>query len=100
MCKDWFLTAEMIELIESGTDNIICMQPFAGLPNQVTGKSMIKALKDRHPQANIVAIDFDPGASEVNQLTRIKLLLSVAFKKIEEQETAEAKPTRQERFRA
>ena len=100
MGEGWFLTAEMIELIESGTDNIICMQPFACLPNQVTGKGMIKALKDRHPQANIVAIDFDPGASEVNQLNRIKLMLSVAFKKIEEQETAGAKPTSQERFRA
>ena len=83
MGEGWFLTAEMIELIESGADNVICMQPFACLPNQVTGKGMIKALKEQHPQANIVAIDYDPGASEVNQLNRIKLMLSVAFKKIE-----------------
>lgn len=83
MGEGWFLTAEMIELIESGTDNVICMQPFACLPNQVTGKGMMKALKDRYPQANLVAIDYDPGASEVNQLNRIKLMLSVAFKKIE-----------------
>jgi predicted nucleotide-binding protein (sugar kinase/HSP70/actin superfamily) len=82
MGEGWFLTAEMIELIDSGTDNIICMQPFACLPNQVTGKGMIKALKERYPLSNIVAIDFDPGASEVNQLNRIKLMLSVADKKL------------------
>ncbi|HOV63489.1 MAG TPA: acyl-CoA dehydratase activase-related protein, partial [Spirochaetia bacterium] len=83
MGEGWFLTGEMVELIESGADNVICMQPFACLPNQVTGKGMIKALKDRYPGANIVAIDYDPGASEVNQLNRIKLMLSVAFKKIQ-----------------
>ena len=83
--EGWFLTAEMIELIESGTDNIICMQPFACLPNHVTGKGMIKALKEKYPKTNIVAVDYDPGASEVNQLNRIKLMLSVAFTKIEEQ---------------
>ncbi|OQY31833.1 MAG: 2-hydroxyglutaryl-CoA dehydratase [Spirochaetaceae bacterium 4572_59] len=88
MGEGWFLTAEMIELIDSGTDNIICMQPFACLPNQITGKGMIKALKERYPLSNIVAIDFDPGASEVNQLNRIKLMLSVAFKKIEEESLA------------
>ncbi|PRR81949.1 2-hydroxyacyl-CoA dehydratase [Clostridium vincentii] len=83
--EGWFLTAEMIELIESGTDNIICMQPFACLPNHVTGKGMIKALKEKYPVANIVAVDYDPGASQVNQLNRIKLMLSVAFTKIEKQ---------------
>ena len=82
--EGWFLTAEMIELIESGADNIICMQPFACLPNHVTGKGMIKALKEKYPKANIVAVDYDPGASEVNQLNRIKLMLSVAFKKVNE----------------
>ncbi len=81
--EGWFLTGEMIELIESGTSNIICMQPFACLPNHVTGKGMIKALKEKYPEANIVAVDYDPGASEVNQLNRIKLMLSVAFKKLE-----------------
>ena len=81
--EGWFLTGEMIELIESGTSNIICMQPFACLPNHVTGKGMIKALKEKYPEANIVAVDYDPGASEVNQLNRIKLMLSVAFKKIQ-----------------
>lgn len=87
--EGWFLTAEMIELIESGAENIICMQPFACLPNHVTGKGMIKALKERYPQSNIVAVDYDPGASEVNQLNRIKLMLSVAFKKLEGQEFIE-----------
>ena len=80
--EGWFLTAEMVELIESGTDNIICMQPFACLPNHVTGKGMMKPLKEKYPKANIVAVDYDPGASEVNQLNRIKLMLSVAFKKL------------------
>ncbi|SFC55861.1 2-hydroxyacyl-CoA dehydratase [Clostridium uliginosum] len=83
--EGWFLTAEMIELIQSGAENIICMQPFACLPNHVTGKGMIKALKEKYPQSNIVAIDYDPGASNVNQLNRIKLMLSVAFKKLEEE---------------
>lgn len=82
--EGWFLTAEMIELIESGAENIICMQPFACLPNHVTGKGMIKALKEKYPKANIVAVDYDPGASEVNQLNRIKLMLSVAFKNLDE----------------
>ncbi|OOM79845.1 2-hydroxyacyl-CoA dehydratase [Clostridium sp. BL-8] len=83
--EGWFLTAEMIELIESGASNIVCLQPFACLPNHVTGKGMIKALKERYPKSNIVAIDYDPGASNVNQLNRIKLMLSVAFKNLEEE---------------
>ncbi|QAT39416.1 2-hydroxyacyl-CoA dehydratase [Clostridium sp. JN-9] len=81
--EGWFLTAEMIELIESGTKNILCVQPFACLPNHVTGKGMIKELKRKYPGSNIAAIDYDPGASEVNQLNRIKLMLSVAFKALE-----------------
>lgn len=80
--EGWFLTGEMLELIESGVNNIICMQPFACLPNHVTGKGMIKKLREVHPEANIAAIDYDPGASEVNQLNRIKLMLSVAFKNL------------------
>ncbi|AYD39742.1 2-hydroxyglutaryl-CoA dehydratase [Clostridium fermenticellae] len=84
--EGWFLTAEMVELIKSGTKNIICMQPFACLPNHVTGKGMIKELKRRYPGSNIAAIDYDPGASEVNQLNRIKLMLSVAFKALESEE--------------
>ncbi|MDR2164590.1 MAG: 2-hydroxyacyl-CoA dehydratase [Zoogloeaceae bacterium] len=78
--EGWFLTAEMVELIEVGVHNILCMQPFACMPNHITGKGVIKALKDHFPHANITAIDYDPGASEVNQLNRIKLMLSVAFR--------------------
>lgn len=77
--EGWFLTAEMLELMHSGVDNIVCMQPFACLPNHITGKGMIKSLKQTHPKSNIVAIDYDPGASEVNQLNRIKLMLHTAF---------------------
>lgn len=77
--EGWFLTGEMIDLIESGVKNIVCMQPFACLPNHVTGKGMIRGLKKAYPESNIVAIDYDPGASEVNQLNRIKLMLSTAF---------------------
>ncbi len=83
--EGWFLTGEMVELIENGVKNIVCMQPFACLPNHVTGKGMIKELKRVYPGTNIAAIDYDPGASEVNQLNRIKLMLSVAFKTLQEQ---------------
>lgn len=76
--EGWFLTAEMVELIKSGVPSIACVQPFACLPNHVTGKGMIKELRNRFPGANISAIDYDPGASEVNQLNRLKLLLSNA----------------------
>lgn len=84
--EGWFLTAEMMELMESGVNNIICMQPFGCLPNHVTGKGMIKALKQKYPLSNIVAVDYDPGASEVNQINRIKLMLAVAFKNLNEGE--------------
>ncbi len=77
--EGWFLTAEMIELIKSGVPNIICAQPFACLPNHVTGKGMIKELRRQYPESNIVPIDYDPGASEVNQLNRIKLMIATAF---------------------
>ena len=76
--EGWFLAGEMIELINSGVPNVICIQPFACLPNHVVGKGVIKVLKKDYPQANIAAVDYDPGASEVNQLNRIKLMLSVA----------------------
>ena len=76
--EGWFLTAEMVELIHSGAPSIACVQPFACLPNHVTGKGMIKELRRRFPGANISAIDYDPGSSEVNQLNRLKLLLSNA----------------------
>lgn len=83
--EGWLLTAEMIELIESGVSNIVCMQPFACLPNHITGKGTIKALRKQYPNSNIVAIDYDPGASEVNQLNRIKLMLSTAFKNLDKE---------------
>ena len=76
--EGWFLAGEMIELITSGTPNIVCIQPFACLPNHVVGKGVIKALRKAYPNANIAAVDYDPGASEVNQLNRIKLMLSAA----------------------
>ena len=80
--EGWFLTAELLELIHSGVLNNICTQPFACLPNHVTGKGVIKELKRRNKNSNIVAIDYDPGASEVNQVNRIKLMLSVAEKNL------------------
>ncbi len=83
--EGWFLTGEMVELIQSGVPNIVCIQPFACLPNHVVGKGVIKALKKAYPQANIAAVDYDPGASEVNQLNRIKLMLSAANEKLREE---------------
>lgn len=80
--EGWFLTGEMMELIHSGVNNIVCVQPFGCLPNHVVGKGVIKAIRHQNPKANIVAIDYDPGASEVNQLNRIKLMLSTAVKNL------------------
>ena len=80
--EGWFLAGEMAELITHGTPNVICIQPFACLPNHVVGKGVIKALKKSYPYSNIAAVDYDPGASEVNQLNRIKLMLSEAKKNI------------------
>lgn len=76
--EGWFLTAEMIEYIEHGIPNIICVQPFACLPNHVVGKGVIKTIRSKYPEANISPIDYDPGASETNQTNRIKLLMTVA----------------------
>jgi predicted CoA-substrate-specific enzyme activase len=83
--EGWFLTGEMMELIHSGVNNIVCTQPFGCLPNHVVGKGVIKELRKRYPLSNIVAIDYDPGASEVNQLNRIKLMLSTAHKNLKKQ---------------
>lgn len=96
--EGWFLTGEMAELLTSGTPNIVCIQPFACLPNHVVGKGVIKALRKEYPWANIVAVDYDPGASEVNQLNRIKLMLSSARRALAEQpetpeRTTEKEPT-------
>lgn len=81
--EGWFLTGEMLELIHTGVNNILCLQPFGCLPNHITGKGMIKKIRELHPSANIAPIDYDPGASEVNQLNRIKLMLTVAFKNMQ-----------------
>ncbi len=80
--EGWFLTGEMVELIHDNVPNIVCTQPFGCLPNHVVGKGVIKALRKAYPASNIVAIDYDPGASEVNQLNRIKLMLSTAQKNL------------------
>ena len=81
--EGWFLTGEMLELIEHGVPNIVCAQPFACLPNHIVGKGVIKKIRETHKEANIVAVDYDPGASEVNQLNRIKLMLATANKNLE-----------------
>ena len=78
--EGWLLTAEILELIDSGGPNVICAQPFACLPNHVTGRGMFGKIRRLHPEANIVSIDYDPGASEANQLNRIKLMISAAKK--------------------
>ena len=81
MGEGWLLTAEMMSLIESGCNNIICAQPFGCLPNHIVGKGMIRKVKGAYPDANIVPIDYDPGATQVNQENRIKLMLAVAKEK-------------------
>lgn len=81
--EGWFLTGEMMELIHTGVNNIVCTQPFGCLPNHVVGKGVIKEIRRRYPLANIVAVDYDPGASEVNQLNRIRLMLASANKNLE-----------------
>ncbi len=86
MGEGWLLTAEMVELIKIDAPNIVCTQPFACLPNHVVGKAVIKELRRRYPSSNIVAVDYDPGASEVNQLNRIKLMISVAKANLAEKE--------------
>ena len=93
MGEGWLLTAEMVELIRSGCPNVVCTQPFACLPNHVVGKATIKELRRRYPESNIVAVDYDPGASEVNQLNRIKLMIAVAKANLAEKE-AEARAAR------
>lgn len=80
MGEGWLLTAEMLELINSGVNNIVCTQPFGCLPNHIVGRGMMKTIKERNPQSNIVSIDYDPGATRVNQENRIKLMLANAKK--------------------
>lgn len=78
MGEGWLLTAEMLELIEQGTGNIVCTQPFGCLPNHIVGKGMMRVIKEHNPQSNIVAVDYDPGATKINQENRIKLMLANA----------------------
>lgn len=84
MGEGWLLTAEMIELTETGYENIVCAQPFGCLPNHICGKGMVRKIREKYPNANIVPIDYDPGATKVNQENRIKLMLSVAKEKLEQ----------------
>ncbi len=93
--EGWFLTGEMVELIHEEVPNIVCTQPFGCLPNHVVGKGVIKALRKAYPASNIVAIDYDPGASEVNQLNRIKLMLSTAQKNLDAAVLPTAEPAAQ-----
>ena len=84
MGEGWLLTAEMIELVRAGYENIICAQPFGCLPNHICGKGMINKIRELYPQANITPIDYDPGATRVNQENRIKLMLAVARERLED----------------
>ncbi|MBW3087687.1 2-hydroxyacyl-CoA dehydratase [Bifidobacterium sp. 82T24] len=88
--EGWLLTAEILELIESGAPNVVCAQPFACLPNHVTGRGMFGEIRRQHPEANIVSIDYDPGASQANQLNRIKLMISAAKQAEAKRQAAEA----------
>ncbi len=89
--EGWLITAEMVDCIENGIPNILCVQPLACLPNHITGRGMFKPLKDKYPGVNIMPIDYDPGISYVNQMNRVKLMLSVALKNNEEVSIQETK---------
>ena len=91
MGEGWLLTAEAMELVESGYGNVVCAQPFGCLPNHIVGKGMIRKVKNLYPQANIVPIDYDPSATQVNQENRIKLMLAVAKENLRDQEEAAPK---------
>ena len=92
MGEGWLLTAEMVELIHSGYGNIVCAQPFGCLPNHIVGKGMIRRLRQLYPKSNIVPIDYDPGATRVNQENRIKLMLAVAKENLDEAEAKKNAP--------
>ena len=93
--EGWILTAEMLEFMNHGIQNIICLQPFACLPNHVVGKGVIKTIRNKYPEANISPIDYDPGASQSNQINRIKLLITIAKDNMKLQEKRK-KATEQE----
>ncbi len=96
--EGWFLTAEMIELIEHGVENIACIQPFACLPNHVVGRGMMKGLKELYPMANIAAVDYDASETEVNQINRLKLMISTAFKNMEKSHTTQSESMEQKQI--
>ena len=91
MGEGWLLTAEMVELVQAGYENIVCAQPFGCLPNHICGKGMINKIRELHPQANITPIDYDPGATRVNQENRIKLMLAVARERLQDTEPVHGK---------
>ena len=92
MGEGWLLTAEMLELVEGGYGNIVCAQPFGCLPNHIVGKGMIRVLKDDFPDSNIVSVDYDPGATKINQENRIKLMLANAKRMAAEETKKQAQP--------
>ena len=95
MGEGWLLTAEMIELAHSGYENIVCAQPFGCLPNHIVGKGMVRKIRTLYPKANIVPIDYDPGATRVNQENRIKLMLAVAAERLRDGEKKEEAPSKE-----
>ncbi|MBR2311763.1 MAG: 2-hydroxyacyl-CoA dehydratase [Clostridia bacterium] len=88
MGEGWLLTAEMLELIDGGVKNVVCAQPFGCLPNHIVGKGMMKIIREKHPGVNLVSIDYDPGASRINQENRLKLMLANANRELQEESTA------------
>ena len=90
MGEGWLLTGEMLELIDSGITNIVCTQPFGCLPNHIAGKGMVRKIRNNHPEANIVCVDYDPGATRINQENRIKLMLANARLTMEKAASTEA----------
>ena len=90
--EGWLLTAEMLELIDHGVGNVLCLQPFGCLPNHITGKGVLKELKRIRPHANLMAVDYDPGSSEANQLNRIKLFMTVAHSRIPQEAQGDHAP--------
>ena len=92
MGEGWLLPGEMIELIHAGVNNIVCTQPFGCLPNHIVGKGMIRAIRRIYPEANIVAVDYDPGATKINQENRIKLMLANAAKSLNKEQSADVAP--------
>ena len=95
MGEGWLLTAEMLELIHSGTSNIVCTQPFGCLPNHIVGKGMIRKLKEDYPDSNIVAIDYDASATKINQENRIKLMLANAKGMAKQEKAAREVPAQE-----